>query len=61
VETALIVGDLVLIYSSSHEMGVLPMIRLPFLMLTFMNLGILLFVSTKLKVFRDRKGKLSLF
>jgi len=61
VETALITGDLVLIYGRSHELGILPMIRLPFLMLTFLNLGILLFVSSKLKVFRDRKGKLKFF
>jgi|GEM_PF-4793484 len=61
VETALIAGDLVLIYSQSHELGILPYIRLPFLLLTFLNLGILLYVSSRLKVFRDKKGKLILF
>jgi hypothetical protein len=61
VETALIVGDLILIFERSSELAILPHIRLPFLMLTFMNLGILLFVGKKLKVFRDRHGKIALF
>ncbi len=61
VETALIVGDLTLILQASHELSILPFIRLPFLMLTFMNLAILLFVGIKLKVFKDKKGKIALF
>ncbi|MFT7184377.1 MAG: hypothetical protein ACI9QC_000718 [Oceanicoccus sp.] len=61
VETALIVGDVTLILQRSHELSVLPLIRLPFLMLTFMNLAILLFVGVKLKVFIDKRGKVSLF
>ena len=61
VETALVVGDVMLILQRSHELSVLPLIRLPFLMLTFMNLAILLFVGSKLKVFRDKRGKISIF
>lgn len=61
VETALITGDLVMIAQESEGIGVLPLIRVPFLMLTFMNLGILLYVAHRLKVFRDRKGNLRFF
>ncbi len=62
VETSLIVGDLVLIFDpASRELLTLPYVRLPFLMLTFLNLGILTYVSRKLSVFRDRRGKLQLF
>lgn len=61
VETALIVGDLVLIFEKSDTIGVVPMIRIPFLALTFMNLTILLYVAKRLAVFKDRKGRLQLF
>lgn len=61
VETALIVGDLVLMITKSELIGVLPFIRLPFLLLTCMNLGILLYVAHKLKVFRDKKSSLKFF
>lgn len=60
VETALIVGDVTLIVEESANVGVLPYIRLPFLMLTLMNLCILLFVGIKLRVFSNR-GKLEFF
>lgn len=61
VETALIVGDVLLIVQRSGDIGVLPFIRLPFLMLTIMNLGILLYVAHRLKVFRDRHNRIQLF
>ena len=61
VELALIVGDLTLIVQRSDEIGVLPLIRMPFLMLTFLNLGILIYVAKYLKVFRGRHGAWEIF
>jgi hypothetical protein len=61
VEFALIVGDLVLIFQQSDKLSILPSIRLPFLMLTFMNFFILIYVAHRLKVFRNPYGKLNFF
>ena len=61
VESALIIGDLAFIYKEGANIDLLPYVRIPFLALTSMNLAILVFVSFKLKVFRDRKGHLEIF
>jgi hypothetical protein len=61
VELALITGDLVLIIEDADKYDILPFIRLPFLTLTCMNLGILMYVAIRMKVFRDRHGKVRIF
>lgn len=61
VETALIVGDIIFTLNHSAEYTLLPYARIPFLALTSMNLCILLYVGIRLRVFKDRRGKLSFF
>lgn len=61
VEAALIIGDVVLIYGMAEELGALPYIRLPFVMMTLMNFAILVYVAHTLRVFRNRRGELQLF
>ena len=60
VELALIVGDLAYLNKYMDLYENIEFLRLPFLVLTSMNLGILIYVATRMRVFRNGRGKISI-
>jgi hypothetical protein len=52
VETALVVGDIYFIIKNYQEIPEALPIRLPFIILTAINIGILVLISHKLKLFK---------
>lgn len=60
VELALIAGDLSFLNQNIASYENLEFFRLPFLLLTSMNLGILIYVAARMRVFRDGRGKISI-
>lgn len=61
VECALILGDLYLIFAHPAYLAGTYIFRLPFLFLTGLNLCLLLYVSWKMKIFLDAKGRIVIF
>ena len=60
VEISLIVSDIVFIYTNLHTIPAVIFTRLPFIILTTINIGILVYVTTTLRLFIDKQGKLQL-
>ena len=56
VECALVISDVVFIYSYGSVLPIALPIRLPFIVLTTINICILLYVSSYLSLFKNNKG-----
>ncbi len=57
VETGLVIGDIEFIWLNPDLLPGLLLIRLPFMLFTFSNIIILLYIARKLSLFRDDAGK----